>query len=456
MSTYPVAEPYGACAEVVDSTFGLYLGALASNPVTTVNGTYYWNTALNIFRVWDDVQWNDVTPEQFDGIVNGGSVTRIDTIQVRGDTATNWTNANPVLLVREIGLETDTKYFKFGDGTTAWNSLTYPGLPKSRITGIENVDNTSDVNKPVSTLQVAADLNTLNTAKAYTDSELNTAIVGEIADDIIASLATANAYTLAQKNILDVSIASAITTANTYTDSELTIAIAGEIADDIAASLVTANAYTDAREVNIEAQIAASLVTAEAYTDATAVGLIKDMGTYDPSITNQFPTGTILKGYTYIYSNTGTQGSVTVSAGDQVRAKINTPGQTEANWLITPKFDSSTKPYIVSMSPVYGRPLANAICVSHEFVMTVVFPINLTGSKALVKTTKKATNTATFIIKKNDIQIGTVVFTSASTQGTFTFTNAVTFNSGDVLDVYAPSPADATLADIIISLYGTR
>lgn len=407
MSVYPVAEPYPPCDEVPVTTDALYLGNLQADPVTTVEGTFYWSDVSNLFRIWSDNAWFSVTPVAFDGIVDGGSVTRTDTIKVRGDTATNWTNANPVLLVREIGLETDTKYFKFGDGTTAWNSLGYPGLPKSRITGIENIDNTSDVNKPVSTLQAAADLSTLNTAKAYTDSEL-----------------------------ID--------------------AIAGEIADDITASLVTANAYTDAREVNIEAQIAASLITAEAYTDSSVAGLFKDMGSYDPSITNQFPIGTILQGYTYIYSNTGTQGSVTVSANDQVRAKIDDPGQTEANWLITPKFDSSTKPYIVSMSPVYGRPLANAICVSHEFVMTVVFPINLTGSKALVKVTKKATGTATFLIKKNDIQIGTVVFTSASTEGTFTFTNAVTFNSGDVLDVYAPSPADATLADIIISLYGTR
>lgn len=456
MSTYPVAEPYPSCDEAPVTTDALYLGNLQADPVTTVEGTFYWNDVSNLFRVWSDNTWINVTPVAFDGIVNGGSITRTDTLQVRGDTATNWTNANPILLVREIGLETDTKYFKFGDGTTAWNSLGYPGLPKSRITGIENVDNTSDINKPVSTAQAAADLSTLNTAKAYTDSELAAAIVGEIADDISASLNTANAYTLAQKNILDVSIANAITTANTYTDSKLTTTIAGEIADDIAASLVTANAYTDAREVNIEAQIAASLVTAEAYTDSSVIGLFKDMGSYNPAITNQFPIGTIKQGYVYTYSNTGIQGSVTVSSGDQVRALIDDPGQTEANWLITPKFDSSVKPYIISMSPVYGRPLANAICVSHEFVLPVTFPINLTGSKALVKVNKKATGTATFIIKKNDLQIGTVVFTSASTQGTFTFTNEVTFNIGDVLDVYAPSPADATLADITISLYGTR
>lgn len=45
--------------------------------------------------------------------------------KVRGRTAANWTADNEVLLERELGLETDTRKFKFGDGVTAWNSLAY-------------------------------------------------------------------------------------------------------------------------------------------------------------------------------------------------------------------------------------------------------------------------------------------------------------------------------------------
>lgn len=47
------------------------------------------------------------------------------TIQLRRDTAANWTAANPVLYLGEIGVETDTHKAKFGDGVTAWNSLAY-------------------------------------------------------------------------------------------------------------------------------------------------------------------------------------------------------------------------------------------------------------------------------------------------------------------------------------------
>lgn len=45
--------------------------------------------------------------------------------QVRRGTAAQWTSQNPVLLAGEWGLETDTRRMKQGDGTTAWNSLTY-------------------------------------------------------------------------------------------------------------------------------------------------------------------------------------------------------------------------------------------------------------------------------------------------------------------------------------------
>lgn len=46
-------------------------------------------------------------------------------IQVRRDTAANWTTANPVLAAGEPALETDTGRRKTGDGTTAWTALAY-------------------------------------------------------------------------------------------------------------------------------------------------------------------------------------------------------------------------------------------------------------------------------------------------------------------------------------------
>ena len=49
-------------------------------------------------------------------------------IQLRNDTAANWTSNDPVLAVGEMGVETDTDLFKLGDGATAWTALGYGGV----------------------------------------------------------------------------------------------------------------------------------------------------------------------------------------------------------------------------------------------------------------------------------------------------------------------------------------
>ena len=46
-------------------------------------------------------------------------------IQIRNDTKNNWTTQNPVLLNGEMGVETDTRKFKFGDGVSDWKTLEY-------------------------------------------------------------------------------------------------------------------------------------------------------------------------------------------------------------------------------------------------------------------------------------------------------------------------------------------
>lgn len=65
------------------------------------------------------------------------------TIQLRHGTAAQWTAANPTLLVGEIGLEIDTKLYKIGDGTTAWNSLAYSVLNSEQ--GVITLDGQSSI-----------------------------------------------------------------------------------------------------------------------------------------------------------------------------------------------------------------------------------------------------------------------------------------------------------------------
>ena len=46
-------------------------------------------------------------------------------IQIRRDSAANWSSANPILSDGEMGYERDTKQFKVGNGADAWNALDY-------------------------------------------------------------------------------------------------------------------------------------------------------------------------------------------------------------------------------------------------------------------------------------------------------------------------------------------
>lgn len=57
------------------------------------------------------------------------------TIKLRRGTAAEWTAANPILAAGEMGIETDTRKFKFGDGTTPWNTLAYASAEGGGGTG---------------------------------------------------------------------------------------------------------------------------------------------------------------------------------------------------------------------------------------------------------------------------------------------------------------------------------
>ena len=58
---------------------------------------------------------------------------------LRRGTAAEWAAANPVLALAEIGYETDSGRQKIGDGSTAWNALSYYGssaaVPEAPLTG---------------------------------------------------------------------------------------------------------------------------------------------------------------------------------------------------------------------------------------------------------------------------------------------------------------------------------
>lgn len=109
-------------------------------------------------------------------------------------------------------------------------------------------------------------------------------------------------------------------------------------------NIKTVNSTTLLGSGNISVEVAGAAATAEsnakAYADGLVVGLWDDRGAYNAS-GNIFPAsggsgtaGAILKGDIWTVGAAGTLGGVAVGLGDTVRALVDTPGQTAANWAL--------------------------------------------------------------------------------------------------------------------------
>jgi len=84
----------------------------------------------------------------------------ITRILLRRGAAVDWADANPTLSDGELGVEVDTRKFKFGDGTTAWNSLPYAvGINNNTGSNIQGVTSVwpPAVNPAVGDVYILAD-----------------------------------------------------------------------------------------------------------------------------------------------------------------------------------------------------------------------------------------------------------------------------------------------------------
>ena len=115
--------------------------------------------------------------------------------------------------------------------------------------------------------------------------------------------------------------------------------------------------------------------------------------------------------------------------------------------------EGGASPYDLGVSWSGALP-ASQVLLRYPFPRAVTFPAGLTGSQAV--SAVAATAAATLTLAKNGTPIGTIDFAASATSGTFTFASDVSFAVGDTLTLTAPAAADATLADVGISLAGTR
>ena len=109
-------------------------------------------------------------------------------IQFRRATAAEWTAANTILAEGELGLETDTTFYKIGTGSTAWTSLAYGSIQGSIAANAVTTVKILDAN--VTAAKIASDA--VTTAKIL-DANVTTAKIASSA--VTADKIASNAWT---------------------------------------------------------------------------------------------------------------------------------------------------------------------------------------------------------------------------------------------------------------------
>jgi hypothetical protein len=106
---------------------------------------------------------------------------------------------------------------------------------------------------------------------------------------------------------------------------------------------------------------------------------------------------------------------------------------------------------------VDGMPGAAQVLYEFTAVRDFRLPAGLLGSAGKIAGVT-ATGTATFPVKKNGVLVGTIIYSPTASRPTFTLVSTTDFlaSMADILSIEAPSPQDATLADVQVSLKGTR
>lgn len=103
-------------------------------------------------------------------------------IQVRRGTASQWTSVNPILAAGEMGVESDTNLFKFGNGSSTWTALSYANNSDVAIGEIsQDAINTAlsmgagltkSYNDGTNTIQITVD-STVVALKSYVDAQVS-------------------------------------------------------------------------------------------------------------------------------------------------------------------------------------------------------------------------------------------------------------------------------------------
>jgi hypothetical protein len=222
-------------------------------------------------------------------------------IQVRRGTASQWTSVNPILAAGEMGVESDTNLFKFGNGSSTWTALAYANNSDVAIGEIsQDAINTAlsmgagltkSYNDGTNTIQITVD-STVVALKSYVDTGDAASVSTAAADAttkanaaqaaaISAAAADATTKANAARAAAEATAAAALSGLSNTVDSDFVpVSDLGQpngVATLNASTKVpTSQIDTDiiALKTYVQSQDTAAILSANTYTDGQVANLI--------------------------------------------------------------------------------------------------------------------------------------------------------------------------------------
>jgi hypothetical protein len=229
-------------------------------------------------------------------------------IQVRRGLASEWTTANPVLAAGEMGVETNTNLFKFGNGSSTWTALSYANNSDVAIGEIsQDAINTA--------LTMGAGL-----TKTYNDGANTITIT--VDTSVVSTKAFATAEAAAAQNAAQVTAAA---DASTKASAAQSAAIAAASADASAKASATLSAATTAAATYTDSAVSGVNNSLSDYLEVTDRGSMNGVASLDANVKvpqAQLPLNTLT-------TNINTSG--TISAATLMAADVTSSGVVTAN-----------------------------------------------------------------------------------------------------------------------------
>lgn len=161
-------------------------------------------------------------------------------------------------------------------------------------------------------------------------------------------------------------------------------------------------------------------------------------------------------------TDTGTTDITDVVAGDMMYVVRPSDGAAGSKRILVEDLEESLAALIGKYIWVFAGQMlepqaSNSIIAGWMPAVDVTIPSIANGNPSCAVAEIAATAETIFSIRKNNVEVATLTFAAAGTTGTFAIPGDIDLTAGtDRLTVKVPASADATLALMFFSIYGTR